>query len=115
MTTPADLPAPPQPRDPDARIVYLTREGCHLCDVALPTVRAEADRAGTVVEVRDIDAEPALREDWNDHVPVIAVDGAVLSRYEVDADELRRALARGAVRGRGGARPATWLGRLLRR
>ena len=52
----------PSPSDPDARVLYLTREGCHLCDDALPVVRAEADRAGTAVEVRDIDADERLRE-----------------------------------------------------
>lgn len=87
----------PSPRDRDARVLYLTRGGCHLCEEALPVVRAEADRAGTVVEVRDIDAEgegSALQRDWDHDVPVIIVDGAVHARYRVDAAELRGALAR---------------------
>jgi hypothetical protein len=73
--------------------VYLTRSGCHLCDVALPVVRAEADRAGTAVDIRDIDAEPELAAAWNDDIPVIVVDGKVHARYRVDAAELRTALA----------------------
>lgn len=85
-------PTPPPART-DARVLYLTREGCHLCEVALPIVREEARRAGTEVEVRDIDAEADLTADWNDHVPVVVVDGAVHSRYEVDAAALRSALA----------------------
>ena len=93
MATSSTSPTPPAPNDPDARIVYLTRTGCHLCDVALPLVRAEADRAGTVVEVRDIDAEPQLQADWSYDVPVVIVDGSVHSRYRVDAEELRAALA----------------------
>ncbi|TDP80392.1 glutaredoxin-like protein DUF836 [Brachybacterium sp. AG952] len=84
----------PSPSDPDARILYLTREGCHLCDDALPVVRAEADRAGTAVEVRDIDADARLREDWDHDVPVIIVDGKVHARYRVDAEQLRTALRR---------------------
>jgi glutaredoxin len=91
---PADLPAPPRASDPEARIVYLTRPGCHLCDVALPTVWAEADRAGTTVEVLDIDQDEALRADWNEQVPVVVVDGKVHARYEVDAAALHKALAR---------------------
>jgi hypothetical protein len=91
---PSDLPRPPRPEDPDARVLYLTRPGCHLCDVALPLVRAEADRAGTSVEVRDIDEDPALQGAWNDHVPVVVVDGAVQARYQVDGAALRRVLAR---------------------
>src|SRR5699024_11759277 len=61
----------PSPRDPDARVLYLTREGSHLCDEALPVVQAEADRVGSTVEVRDIDEDPALQADWDYDVPVI--------------------------------------------
>ena len=57
-------------------------------------VRAEADRAGTAVEVRDIDADEHLREDWDHDVPVIIVDGKVHARYRVEAEQLRAALRR---------------------
>ncbi|GAA1295385.1 glutaredoxin family protein [Brachybacterium alimentarium] len=88
MTTPRI----PSPADPDARVLYLTRDGCHLCEDALPVVRAEADRAGTAVEVVDIDADEQLRADWDYDVPVIIVDGAVHARYRVEAEQLRAAL-----------------------
>ena len=84
----------PSPADPDARVLYLTREGCHLCDDALPVVRAEADRAGTSVEVHDIDADERLRADWDHDVPVIIVDGKVHARYRVEAESLRAVLRR---------------------
>ncbi|RCS57212.1 glutaredoxin family protein [Brachybacterium sp. JB7] len=73
-------------------MLYLTRDGCHLCEDALPVVRAEADRAGTAVEVVDIDADEQLRADWDYDVPVIIVDGAVHARYRVEAEQLRAAL-----------------------
>ncbi|MBM7501699.1 glutaredoxin family protein [Brachybacterium muris] len=82
----------PAPADPDARVLYLTRTGCHLCDEALPLVRAEADRVGTAVEVRDIDEDETLRRDWDFDVPVIIVDGKLHARYRVDAEQLRAAL-----------------------
>ena len=84
----------PSPADPDARVLFLTREDCHLCDDALPVVRAEADRAGTAVEVRDIDADERLRADWDHDVPVIIVDGKVHAKYRVEAAQLRAALGR---------------------
>ena len=84
----------PSPTDPQARVLYLTREGCHLCEDALPVVRAEADRAGTAVEVRDIDEDPQLQADWDYDVPVIIVDGTVHAKYRVDAEQLRTALRR---------------------
>ncbi|HEX7352388.1 glutaredoxin family protein [Brachybacterium sp.] len=84
----------PSTADPDARVLYLTREGCHLCDEALPVVRAEADRVGSTVEVRDIDEDEQLRADWDHDVPVIIVDGKVHAKYRVEAQQLRTALAR---------------------
>ena len=82
----------PRPTDPDARVLYLTREGCHLCEEALPVVRAEADRAGTTVEVRDIDADEQLRERFDYDVPVIIVDGQLHAKYRVESEALRAAL-----------------------
>lgn len=90
MTTPHI----PHPADPDARVVFLTREGCHLCDDALPVVQAEADRAGSTVEVRDIDDDERLRADWDYDVPVIIVDGKIHAKYRVNAEQLRAALRR---------------------
>ncbi|MGO1481362.1 MAG: glutaredoxin family protein [Brachybacterium sp.] len=88
MTTPRI----PSPTDPQARVLYLTREGCHLCEDALPVVRAEADRVGSTVEVRDIDEDAQLQADWDYDVPVIIVDGKVHAKYRVDAEQLRAAL-----------------------
>ena len=88
MTTPRI----PSPTDPQARVLYLTREGCHLCEDALPVVRAEADRVGSTVEVRDIDEDAQLQADWDYDVPVIIVDGKVHTKYRVDAEQLRAAL-----------------------
>ncbi|MCS6711316.1 glutaredoxin family protein [Brachybacterium sp. EF45031] len=93
----------PRPQDPDARVLVLSRDGCHLCEEALPTVRAEADRAGTRVEVVDIDTDPALRERFTYDVPVVIVDGRLLARYRVEAEALRGALRR-----------PRWLARLRR-
>ena len=82
----------PRPTDPDVRVLYLTRKGCHLCEEALPVVRAEADRAGTTVEVRDIDADEQLRERFDYDVPVIIIDGQIHAKYRVEAEALRAAL-----------------------
>ncbi|MFC7375957.1 glutaredoxin family protein [Brachybacterium sp. GCM10030267] len=87
-----NTPRVPSPADPHARILYLTRDGCHLCEEALPVVRAEADRAGTAVEVRDIDEDETLRRDWDYDVPVVIVDGSVFAKYRVEADQLRATL-----------------------
>lgn len=53
--------------------------------------RLAAD-AGVPVEVRDVDADPELRQQWSDHVPVVLLDGEQHSLWFVDEAALKRAL-----------------------
>jgi glutaredoxin len=76
------------PRD----VTLYTREGCHLCDAAklamMPIVK-ELD--GRFREV-DIDDDPALRQQYNDHVPVIFVSAREVARHKIDPAAFRREL-----------------------
>lgn len=101
-----DHPTPPRPANPETRVQYLTREGCHLCEDALPTVVAAAQKFDAPVEVRDIDAEADLREDWNIHVPAIIVDGVLISTYRVTEQQMIEALAPANARASKGFRGA---------
>lgn len=51
-----------------------------------------AARAGVPVEVRDVDASPADRAAWGDHVPVVLLDGVAHAMWFVDETALARAL-----------------------
>lgn len=73
-------------------VTFLTRSGCSLCEQALPVVQRVAGRAGVPLEVRDVDADPADRERWTDHVPVVLLDGEQHSLWYVDEQALARAL-----------------------
>ena len=73
-------------------VTFLTRTGCSLCEQALPVVERVAAQAGVPVEVRDVDADPADRERWSDHVPVVLLDGEEHSYWYVDEATLRTAL-----------------------
>ena len=70
---------------------FVTRAGCSMCAEALPVVERVCARAGVPLALRDVDADPALRE-HSDHVPVVLVDGTVVARWWVDEKELARAL-----------------------
>ena len=74
------------------RVTFVTRQGCHLCDLAEPVVRRAAADAGVVFEVRDVDADPADRAAWTDKVPVVLLDGREHAFWSVDEKALRRAL-----------------------
>ncbi|WP_432573554.1 glutaredoxin family protein [Kineococcus sp. SYSU DK005] len=76
-----------------ARIVLVSRAGCHLCDEGREVVRRVAGDAGeTWVEV-DVDADPESARRWSDRVPVVLVDGTERDFGRLDAGRLADALA----------------------
>ena len=71
--------------------VYL-RPGCHLCEEALAIL---ADlRAATPFELEtvDIESDDDLHRRYLERIPVIALDGAELYDFFVDARDLRARL-----------------------
>ncbi|HET7723527.1 MAG TPA: glutaredoxin family protein [Propionibacteriaceae bacterium] len=75
-----------------ARVVVITRDGCHLCTEALSIVEAVCADADVDWVAVDVDADPELRATYTDHVPVTFVDGREFSVWVLDADRLRSAL-----------------------
>ncbi|WP_422678144.1 glutaredoxin family protein [Blastococcus brunescens] len=78
--------------DTAARLQLLTRAGCHLCEVAAETVTRIGAEAGLVPEAVDVDADPDLRAEYGDRVPVVLLDGREHSYFTVDVVRLRRDL-----------------------
>ena len=79
--------------DPVPVTVY-TREQCHLCEEAVETLERVADEEGIPVDVdeRDVDADPALREEYGERVPYVLVAGRPAFKYRVDPERARRKL-----------------------
>jgi glutaredoxin len=73
-----------------ARIVLVTREGCHLCSEALGLLRG----LGVEPELADVDADDALYRLYDWRVPVVLVDGVPAAEGKITRDQLSRALAR---------------------
>jgi glutaredoxin len=71
-----------------ADIIVYTRAGCHLCDEAA----ALLTRFGLRFESVDIDADPQLRVQYDQCVPVVVIDGTERFRGRIDELLLRRLL-----------------------
>jgi glutaredoxin len=74
-------------------VVVYSRKGCHLCDIVKETlaqVQGEADFQWREV---DIDGDPALRQKYNDEVPVVLIDGRKAFKYHMDPRQFLRVLA----------------------
>jgi glutaredoxin len=85
-------------RPTEARVVMLTRTSCHLCEAALTVIEQVCAETGSSYATRDVDADPDLRAQYTDQVPVTFVDGRQHDFWTVDAGRLRAALSRDRLR-----------------
>jgi glutaredoxin len=75
-------------------VELLTREGCTICVGAATHLLRLADELGFELAITDVDAraaagDPALRAEFGDRLPVVLLDGAEHSYWEVDEPRLR--------------------------
>ena len=80
------------------QVELLTREGCTICSGAAARLAQLADELGFELTVTDVDAaaaagDSALRAEFGDRIPVVLLDGAEHSYWEVDEPRLRADLA----------------------
>jgi glutaredoxin len=73
-------------------VTFVTRAGCHLCEVAEPVVRRLAGEAGAPFELQDVDAAAESRAAGSEKVPVVLLDGREHAYWSVDEAALRKAL-----------------------
>jgi predicted thioredoxin/glutaredoxin len=71
-------------------IVLVTRQGCHLCELALAALRA----LGVEPELRDVDADAHLHDVYDWRVPVVLLDGRVVAEGRIDGKSLAAAIQR---------------------
>lgn len=79
-------------------MVLLTRAGCTMCQRAAESLAALAAELGFTLTSTDVDeaaaaGQPALRAEYGDRLPVVLLDGAEHSYWEVDEPRLRADLS----------------------
>lgn len=75
------------------KVTLYTRAGCCLCDDAKRVLSDARRRADFDYEEFDIDLHPELRRQYNDEVPVIAINQVKAFKYKVTRDEFLKKLA----------------------
>jgi glutaredoxin len=73
-------------------VTVVSRNGCHLCEVAEAEVERICAELGVPWEVTDVDADPELRAEYGEYVPVILVNGEEHGYWRVEEARLRAAL-----------------------
>src|SRR5437870_10624485 len=93
-----NAPPPPVPE-----VVLYTRSGCHLCDQAKEQLRVLQQQTAFDLREVDIDQDAALRQRYNDEVPVIFIHGRKAFKYRIDPRQFlkrledRRASSSGSI------------------
>jgi glutaredoxin len=70
-------------------VVLYGRPGCHLCDEARAAI---LDFGGIELREVDIDADERLLAAMLERIPVVEVEGAVVSELEFDRDAFSDAM-----------------------
>jgi glutaredoxin len=70
----------------------VTRQGCHACEQAEADVSRICGSLGVAWTTQDVDADPELRAEYGDQVPVILIDGVQHGYWKVEEARLRAAL-----------------------
>jgi predicted thioredoxin/glutaredoxin len=73
-------------------IEVYSREGCHLCEILIEDL-LNLTRGRADVRVQDIESRPDWLQKYDIRVPVVELDGAVLSEVSLDRDRVLEALA----------------------
>jgi glutaredoxin len=74
-------------------VTVMSRRDCHACVQAAADVQRICGELGVEWSTEDVDADPELRAEYGDRVPVILIDGAEHGYWSVEEDRLRAALS----------------------
>ena len=75
------------------RLTLYFREGCHLCDDMQAMLGELLDPNSFELESVDIDADPQLKTQYNELVPLLALGETELCRHFLDLKTVQQALA----------------------
>jgi hypothetical protein len=73
------------------RVTLISRNGCHLCEVAEQALDRVVPGAWDRV---DVESSPDLEQEYGDRVPVVLLDGAEHGYWRVEEERLRRDIAK---------------------
>ncbi len=72
-------------------LVFVTRQGCHLCDEALSLLRS----LGHEPELADVDSDDRLHDLYGWRVPVVLLDGRIVAEGRIGRQQLEKTVGKG--------------------
>ncbi|MEJ6761399.1 MAG: glutaredoxin family protein [Candidatus Planktophila sp.] len=73
-------------------VTVYSRQGCHLCEIAVSTLESMRQELQFTIEIIYIDGDQELERLYGNEVPVIHINGEHHDFYKVDPERFRVSL-----------------------
>ena len=74
------------------KVTIYSRSGCHLCEIAIDRIKATIGDLKFELDIKLIDDDLKLQEEYGEQVPVILIDGKVHDYWRVDLERFIKAV-----------------------
>jgi glutaredoxin len=74
------------------KVTVYSRSGCHLCEIAIDRIKSTMDELKFELDIKLIDNDLKLQEEYGEQVPVILIDGKVHDYWRVDLERFTKAV-----------------------
>jgi glutaredoxin len=74
------------------KVTVYSRSGCHLCEIAIDRINSTMDELKFELDIKLIDNDIKLQEEYREQVPVILIEGKVHDYWRVDLERFTKAV-----------------------
>jgi glutaredoxin len=74
------------------KVTVYSRSGCHLCEIAIDRIKSTMDDLKFELDIKLIDNDIKLQEEYGEQVPVILIEGKVHDYWRVDLERFTKAV-----------------------
>jgi glutaredoxin len=74
------------------KVTVYSRSGCHLCEIAIDRIESTMDELKFELDIKLIDNDIKLQEEYGEQVPVILIEGKVHDYWRVDLERFTKAV-----------------------
>jgi glutaredoxin len=74
------------------KVTVYSRSGCHLCEIAIDRIKSTMDELKFELDIKLIDDDIKLQEEYGEQVPVILIEGKVHDYWRVDLERFTKAV-----------------------
>ena len=74
------------------KVTVYSRSGCHLCEIAIDRIKSTMDDLKFELDIKLIDDDLKLQEEYGEQVPVILIEDKVHDYWRVDLERFTKAI-----------------------